>query len=643
MPRSRARFWLLLVLLVSAGVHAPSIAGGFALDDVFAAKAAVGPAAVQGNPMVGEDTPLLEFFRRHYWHRVFPTGDLYRPVTVLSYALVYHGLGEPLPQHLVNVLLHAFATFLVYRLVRRFAARLPSLLGALSFGVLGIHSEAVSGVVGRAELLAFCFGAAGVLLGRRTRLLPLAAVLFFLAACSKESGVVWPAFLLVVPGNRRRPALAAGVAALVPYFWLRAAAIAEPSVHHFVAHGANPLWHLPALERIGNGVMLWTVGLGKTLLPWNLCSQYGPAVFTLATTPLDPRVLGAFVLEVMLLALGIAMRRQAPLLFLATAALFGFSFVTSNVPFGTGTILAERTWYLPSLAVAYAVGHWTRALRPRWLLLLVPWWLWHAVVCVERSFAWRDDATLFATDLQRQPRSIMLLCFAARQDSVANRTEAAREKLRLAAQLEPRDPTAWVQLAASLLDGGSVDEAERCVRTGLAADWYVELQIGHRAHGTLGGVLRQRGKLDEAWPHLQRSVNLPIEPTSAAILNDWLEVAYGRASNQEIERILGYGNTVFPRPAVGFHWGRYLRHRAEQAKAQDDARLAAECLQRAELAYADSFEQGGLLGSGFGLAEVYELAGKKELARRLWERLSADPNVPADVRGECRRRMEALR
>lgn len=83
----------------------------------------------------------------------------YRPLCVASFKINYLLDGfKPLGYHLVNVLLHCMATALVVRLARHI---LPSRYGVAIAGLLfaahPIHTEAVAGVVGRADLTACVF------------------------------------------------------------------------------------------------------------------------------------------------------------------------------------------------------------------------------------------------------------------------------------------------------------------------------------------------------------------------------------------------------------------------------------------------------------------------------------------------------
>jgi hypothetical protein len=148
-----------LLLVVTAAVVAYLNAGGGAL--VFDAKVIVGE-----NPAVqtwsAESVRYL--FTHDYWQPM-ATDGLYRPLTTLSFLFDRGvlGHGDAAFGYVVeNVALHAICAMLVYALVwqaarRRWAATVAALL----FAVHPITTEAVTNVVGRADLLA----AAGVLGG----------------------------------------------------------------------------------------------------------------------------------------------------------------------------------------------------------------------------------------------------------------------------------------------------------------------------------------------------------------------------------------------------------------------------------------------------------------------------------------------
>src|SRR5262245_56774984 len=142
--------------LVAAACYLNTLPNQFAFDDL---------EIILRNPLVSGERAgdFAATFASHYWSHLRESGNLYRPLTILSYA-ANHALSgtSPWSYHAVNILLHALASALVVALGVRFGLNAPlSLAAGLLFAVHPVHSEAVAGVVGRAELLVACGAAAG--------------------------------------------------------------------------------------------------------------------------------------------------------------------------------------------------------------------------------------------------------------------------------------------------------------------------------------------------------------------------------------------------------------------------------------------------------------------------------------------------
>uniref|UniRef100_A0A182VFL2 Glycosyltransferase RgtA/B/C/D-like domain-containing protein n=1 Tax=Anopheles merus TaxID=30066 RepID=A0A182VFL2_ANOME len=102
----------------------------------------------------------------------------YRPLCVLTFRWNYllHGL-EPAGYHLVNVLLHTIVSLMYFRMCAMLLSETASFAAALLFAVHPIHTEAVTGVVGRAETLSSVFF--------------LAAFIFYTKATRRKKSTGW--------------------------------------------------------------------------------------------------------------------------------------------------------------------------------------------------------------------------------------------------------------------------------------------------------------------------------------------------------------------------------------------------------------------------------------------------------------------
>lgn len=163
--------------------------------------------AIKTNQDLLSETPWTNIFYDDFWGTLLThsgSHKSYRPLCTLSFRLNHAAGGmDPWGYHLVNVALHGAVTGLFTRLAHLLlGGGLWSLVAGLLFASHPIHTEAVAGVVGRADegaalfflLSLLCYIRYGKLQGKAG---PLRLVAWFLgslgcAACSmlwKELGV----------------------------------------------------------------------------------------------------------------------------------------------------------------------------------------------------------------------------------------------------------------------------------------------------------------------------------------------------------------------------------------------------------------------------------------------------------------------
>jgi len=536
--RSATESLRLGVLLLAAAVpYLNSLPNGFAFDD---------RGMIVENAVVRrESAPVLEAFTQPYH-----PGALYRPLTFLSYWLNHrtHGL-TPFGFHLVNLLLHLVATLLVYRLALSLrVGRAAAWVAGLIFAVHPLHTEAVSSIVGRAELLS-AIAVLGALLcaarsrrpgARRGAWLAGGAALFALGLLCKENAFVFLPLLLVAAWmtDRRgfRPALVGlnlsgelplflGVG--VAYLALRWSLFGTLTVGEEISPLDNPLAHTSTPVRLGTALVLLVESLGQLVLPLHLSADYSYSQIPLVETPGDPRLALALAVLCALALLLWLTRSQA------TAAIGGALFflgafsLTANLLFPIGTIRGERLLYLPSVGFAVALGGLAatglrRSPRATALLLAVVL-LGYGVRTWTRNRDWASDATLFAATLETSPNSAKVhhnLGFLAAEEK---RYRDAALSFRTALRIYPRYQEAAFGIGKMYHDRGMTAGALRWYRETLALD-----PRHLKAHLNIGVLHLNAGRLTAA----EESFNhgLAIQPDDARMLTGlgFVRLAEGR-------------------------------------------------------------------------------------------------------------------
>ncbi|XP_067392373.1 protein O-mannosyl-transferase TMTC1 isoform X2 [Emydura macquarii macquarii] len=147
----RAAAAALLLAGLGALCYGNSLRGEFVHDDVW---------AIVNNPDVRAAAPFAALFANDFWGKGMAENTShksYRPLCVLTFKLNILLAGmNPFYFHAVNVILHCLVTLvLMYTCDKAvFKDGRLAFVTALFFAVHPIHSEAVTGIVGRADVLA---------------------------------------------------------------------------------------------------------------------------------------------------------------------------------------------------------------------------------------------------------------------------------------------------------------------------------------------------------------------------------------------------------------------------------------------------------------------------------------------------------
>ncbi len=427
-----------ILLVMSSLVYGNTLLNGFAMDDFF---------YIFNNPLVTNPT-FKGFFT------VTRAGNVFRPFTFATLAINWlAGGAHPWGYHLVNLLLHALVTVLVYLTLRKFLegmvteGPLMAWVAAMLFAVHPIHTEAVSSIVGRSELLAVGFLLAAWLLHLQDW--PIAAlVCFLLALMGKESAVIF--LPLSLAGD-----FALGKwKSLARYGWIAGlgalylAVLWKMQGGHFGEKGGinfldNPLAQLPPRLRIANALRVAWKYIGLHVYPAQLSCDYSYNAILLYSNwrhTLPPLIATAVVLALWIWA--IVTRRKE--WYLAGAVyLVGFS-VTANLLMPTGTIMGERLAYLPSVGFCLLFALiWMRLEKRQrglaWTLLAVVLVALGARTVV-RNRDWQDNFSLFSSAVQAAPGSAKVHAGLGGEYLRRDELEAARKEYLISLSIYPDFP-----------------------------------------------------------------------------------------------------------------------------------------------------------------------------------------------------------
>ncbi|XP_063110560.1 protein O-mannosyl-transferase TMTC1 isoform X2 [Cavia porcellus] len=487
-----------------------SLRGEFVHDDVW---------AIVHNPDVRPGAPLRwGVFANDFWGKGMAENTShksYRPLCVLTFKLNILLTGmDPFYFHVVNVILHCLVTLvLMYTCDRAvFRSRGLAFVTALLFAVHPVHTEAVAGIVGRADVLACLLFLLAFLSYNRSLdqhgaggCLPPAASPFFLllslllgtcAMLVKETGVTVFGVCLVydffsLSHKQDQSSLTASsdrncLLTMRPFFKRAILVISYVIVilyfRLWIMGGSMPLFSEqdnPAsfspyiLTRFLTYSYLLAFNVWLLLAPVTLCYDWQVGSIPLVETIWDTRNLATIFLAIVMALLSLhclaAFKRLEHKEVLVGLLFLVFPFIpASNLFFRVGFVVAERVLYMPSMGYCILFVH--------GLSKLCAW--------LNRCGA----TTLIAS-------TVLLLLLFSWKTVKQNEIWLSREAL---FRLYPRHASALNNLGTLTRDVG---EAKRYYQRAL------QLHPQHsRALFNLGNLLKSQEKKEEAVALLKESI-----------------------------------------------------------------------------------------------------------------------------------------
>ena len=472
-------------------------------------------------------------------------GAAWMPLIWLSHMLACQFFGlNPWGHHLINVLLHAANTALVFLVFRRLTgATWRSLILAALFGWHPLRVESVAWVAERKDVLSAFFWMLTLLAyakyvvatqarDSKSKVWHGAAFAMFVCGLmSKPMLVTLPCVLLLLdywPLDRFKPGCAWQlVKEKIPFFVLAAVASVATFVVQNHAGAVITVESLPLDARVENALISCCRYLGKMFWPGGLAVYYPlPGHWPLVNVAQA----GLFLCGIS--ALVFLDRRRHP--FLLTGWLW---FVGTLVPvIGLVQVgeqsMADRYTYVPSLGVLILTIWGAYELIRRWRyheIALSVACSAAVILCLaltrQQLGYWRDSETLFRHTLEVTENNdiarISLGCVLLDQGHAGE----AQKQFQEAVRIEPDYDLGHIDLGCALLDQGHADEALNQFQEAIRLKPDDPL-----AYNGLGNVFDKQGRTDEAISQYQKAIRL--EPDYAEARNN-LGIALGKKGQSD--------------------------------------------------------------------------------------------------------------
>jgi hypothetical protein len=413
---------IVLIIAVCSAAYFNTLFFNFVCDD---------NSLIVDNPYIRVFKFLPLFFTHDIWNistQAINSG-YYRPLLGASFMFdyaIWH--TNPLGYHLTNLIFHILVTILVFLLVEMlFKNRIIALSSALLFSVHPVHTEAVSFISGRVDVLCLFFFLLSLVLflkyfsNKRFSFYLLSLFCFFVSLLIKEMAVTLPLILLCIDylilsqekiknvvKNFLRLHLGFFIILLI-YFLMRYFFLGWKFMKIQTVSPVNLSYYLRILTVIRTLINY----IRLLVFPYGLKFLYGPA---LAKSLFEPDIISGIIVLSGLIILAIKSIKKYAITTFSILWFFITILPVSNV-FTNGNFFAERFLYTPSVGFCMAIGflfyqlskykpkmrylNWRKSIVFIFILLIIAL----GRVTFERNKVWENDFTLWYETANAQPEN----------------------------------------------------------------------------------------------------------------------------------------------------------------------------------------------------------------------------------------------
>ena len=374
-------------------------------------------------------------------------GGRYRPLSLASFAVEVEFFGQtPAISHFINILLYIVTCLLLFILLqklfpdeqKRWYLSIP-FIATILFLIHPVHTEVVANIKGRDEMMTL-IGALGSFIltimiidekktFNKMLMIATSAISFFLALLSKENAIT---FLAIIPcslyifnkaGFKQifisiSPLLIASAL----FLYIRHRILGDTLSTPIMELMNNPFVYATTSQKYAT--IFYTLGIYIKLLLWpqTLTFDYYPYHIPIVGWNNPVALLSVlFYISLMIYMFWGIIKKQfngfSALLYLASLS------IVSNLLFPIGTFMNERFIFIPSIGFTVFLAFLCTKKLPQLvkkeksylivlIILFLPIITLSSYKIIDRNKAWKDDFTLFTTDVKTSGNSAKSTCSA---------------------------------------------------------------------------------------------------------------------------------------------------------------------------------------------------------------------------------------
>lgn len=502
----------------------------------------------------------------------------YNPLSILTFAIEYHFVGEsPKLYHLNNLLLHLLCTLLVYILMRRLEISfLTSLIVALLFGIHPMRVESVVWITERKDVLFGAFYLTSLLfyidfLKKKKNLFFLISIVAFIfSLLSKIQAVSLPFALLLIDYWMNRKPNRKLILEKVPFFAL-SLATGLIGIYFLRQQESLDVTNIfPLHQRIFIGSYSFVVYLIKSIYPYEMSTLY----------PYLKKLSLIYYLSIIpsLLIVSIPFFKFKTYKILT----FGMFFFVFNIVFllqivGAGQgFIADRFTYIPYIGLFFIYASLIQFLLtkyPKSKMLIYSILAFYLIVLTvttsNRIKVWQNSETLWTDVLEKYQQVPVAFNNLGRYYRIENKLDKALSNYNNAIKYNPEGSVSYNNRGKIFFDTGKIDLAladfDKCLSLdpestdalanrgaayGMRKEWQLALNDLTKAielDPTHTNALKNRGFIYHQLKEYQKNIDdyekyLELLPNDADIINT-IGLCYFRLENFE-RAIVEYNRSI---------------------------------------------------------------------------------------------------
>ncbi|XP_061402131.1 protein O-mannosyl-transferase TMTC4-like, partial [Musca vetustissima] len=469
---------ILALVILCYLCYGSSLNGSFVFDDTVAIK--------QNKAIAKTPTNYTAIFISDFWGAPITSEDShksYRPLT----SLLFHWewiKWQMQPKHMkaINLVIHIFNSVLILLVLREFkfqesplnskSVERVAFIAAILFSIHPIHTEAVSGIVSRADLmfclmyLMFsCLTFVGVLFKESAITIPLACVFlsyvlkgYHTLDCKQQIKSIFSLENIFF----------AFTTLIIAVFRLWIAGFTSPTFRN----ADNPVAHADSLKtRIFSQNYLYFYNLKILVDPSELCFDWSFGCIRLIENIKDVRLILILVIYVLFMIVLLNYKENCPTF--VACGLMIIPFLPASGIIKVGFVIAERVLYVPSIGFCYLVAyglvclydceHFHKHLHVGFGIVIVIF----IMRCRQRSAEWLTEEKLFSSALDVCPNNAKVHYNIARLATDMHNYPKAFEHYHKAIELSPDYDAALMNLGNLYRDQGDLTKAEKYLLSAL--------------------------------------------------------------------------------------------------------------------------------------------------------------------------------